>query len=392
MSTWKEYYISELCSDIIDCINKTAPLSSTETPYRMLRTSDVRNGYINTENLNCVSREVFEKWTRRGKLQIGDIVFTREAPLGEAGIVREAENYFLGQRLVLYRVNPKVCDSRFLLYWFLNPMNKEALKKRGIGSTVTHLRVPECMRLKVIVPDIAVQTRIADVLWTFDNLICNNQKQIKLLEEEARRLYREWFVDLHFPGHEHVQIVDGVPEGWKRERLIDIADVQYGYAFDGMLFNSERNGTPIIRIRNIPDGVTEDYTTEKADEQYIVKNGEIVVGMDGEFHINSWCGNTAYLVQRTCCIRPHDARMKGYLFSAIYDPIKYFEKTIVGATVAHLGKKHIDTITVLTAPDKFYVPFCNCFNRRQLLCNQNRLLQEARDRLLPKLMSGEIKL
>ena len=167
--------------------------------------------------------------------------------------------------------------------------------------------------------------------------------------------------------------------------------MQYGYAFDGSLFNANGNGTPIVRIRNIPNGTTADYTTEDADAQYVVHNGDILVGMDGEFHINSWSGPDAYLVQRTCSFRPNNPNMKGYLLQAIYEPIKYFESTVVGATVAHLGKKHIDTIAVLTAPDELYIPFQQYFDRRQLLLNQNRLLAEARDRLLPKLMNGEIE-
>ena len=236
------------------------------------------------------------------------------------------------------------------------------------------------------------QSYIVDTLAAYDDLIENNQKQIKLLEETAQRLYKEWFVDLRFPGHEKTEIIDGVPVGWKKEKLIDIADVQYGYAFDGSLFNTQKEGMPIIRIRNIPSGITDDYTTEEADAQYIIHNGDIVVGMDGEFHINSWCGDDSYLVQRTCCMKPRNNEMKGWFLTAIYEPIKYFEKTVVGATVAHLGKKHIDTIMLLTGTSELYVPFQRMFEKRQLLLNQNRLLCEARDRILPKLMSGEIKL
>ena len=129
-----------------------------------------------------------------------------------------------------------------------------------------------------------------------------------------------------------------------------------------------------------------------ADDQYIVHNGDIVVGMDGEFHINSWSGGDAYLVQRTCSFRPHDETMKGYLLQAIYEPIKFFEKTLVGATVAHLGKKNIDTIRLLIPPPKYYQQFEKGYKLIQNLREQNILLQEARDRLLPKLMSGEIEL
>ena len=160
-------------------------------------------------------------------------------------------------------------------------------------------------------------------------------------------MYKEWFVDLRFPGYEDTLIVDGVPEGWKKEKLIDIANIQYGFAFDGSLFNTQGKGTPIVRIRNIPNGITNDYTTKEI--------------------------------------------MRGWLLQAIYEPIKFFEKTVVGATVAHLGKKHIDTIELLTGPDELYVPFEYLFQKRQLLLNQNILLAEARDRLLSKLMSGELE-
>ena len=391
MNEWRKIQIKELCSDIIDCVNKTAPISNTPTKYRMLRTSDIRDGFINLENLKFVTEKTYNKWTRRGFLQKGDIILTREAPLGEVGLVRYAENFFLGQRLVLLRANPSVCDNRFLLYALQFHDNKQAIIAKGVGATVLHLRVPECEKIEIRVPDLQTQRKIGNILSAYDNLIENNQKQIRLLEEAAQRLHKEWFVDLRFPGHETTPVVDGVPEGWTRKQLIDVATVQYGYAFDGSLFNSIGNGMPIVRIRNIPSGNTGDYTTESADIQYIIHNGDILVGMDGEFHINSWSGQDAYLVQRVCRIKPINVGIAGYLLQAIYEPIKYFEKTVVGATVAHLGKKHIDTITLLIGPNKLYIPFQQYFDKRQLLLNQNRLLSEARDRLLPKLMSGEIE-
>ena len=277
----------------------------------------------------------------------------------------------------------------FIGYYMRMPSFRNEFKAFSSMTTRASLKNEDLLSLSIRLPSFDQQKRIASFLRCYDYLIENNQRQIKLLEEAAQRLYKEWFVDLRFPGYEHTPIVDGVPEGWERKRLVEIASVQYGYAFDGSLFNSTGNGTPIIRIRNIPDGTTNDYTTEVANSQYIVKNGEIVVGMDGEFHINSWCGDNSYLVQRTCCFRPHNSKMYGWLLWALYQPIKYYEKTVVGATVAHLGKKHIDTIELLTAPDKFYEPFKTIYDKRQLLLNQNRKLKEARDRLLPKLMSGE---
>lgn len=285
-------------------------------------------------------------------------------------------------------INHDVADYEYVYYALSTLYDKLVSLKNG--GAQPNLNAGIIKNIEIPFPDLETQHKIAQILSKYDALIENNQKQIKLLEEATQRLYKEWFVNLRFPGYEDVAIVDGVPEGWKKEKLIDIANVQYGYAFDSSLFNSQGEGTPIIRIRNIPNGTTNDYTTQEADEQYIVTNGDIVVGMDGEFHINSWSGKTAYLVQRTCKIDPKNECMRGWLLQALYEPIKFFEKTVVGATVAHLGKKHIDTIELLTGSDDLYVPFKELFDKRQLLLNQNILLTEARDCLLSKLMNGEI--
>lgn len=286
-------------------------------------------------------------------------------------------------------IDENKADYEFVYYNLCTLYDKLVSLKNG--GAQPNLNAGLIKNLEISLPPLSTQKRIADILSAYDDLIENNQKQIKLLEEAAQRLYKQWFIDLKFPGHETTPIVDGLPEGWRKEKLVDLASVQFGYAFDGSLFNSNGNGTPIVRIRNIPDGFTNDYTTENAPEEYIINNGDIVVGMDGEFHINSWSGDKSYLVQRSCCFRPHNPKIKGWLLWAIHDPIKFFEKTVVGATVAHLGKKHIDTIELLMGPENLYKPFQDYFNKRQLLLNQNRKLAESRNRLLPKLMNGEME-
>ena len=293
-------------------------------------------------------------------------------------------------------INSIICnenyDNEYVYYLIKNFLPGLKAYNLGTASGREYVSKSNFEKIELVAEqDKEIQKKIGVILSRYDSLIENYQKQIKLLEEAAQRLYKEWFIDLHFPGHENTNIIDGVPEGWEKKRLIDLVDVQYGYAFDGKLFNSSGEGMPILRIRNIPDGITSDYTTEEAQDCYIVHNGDIVVGMDGIFHINSWSGGDAYLVQRACSFRPKEECMKGFIFQAIQEPIKFFEKTLVGATVAHLGKKHIDSIE-LCIPKNFelYKPFSKFYNQRQGLLSQIRLLTEARDRLLPKLMSGEI--
>lgn len=316
----------------------------------------------------------------------------RKGDVRKCVYITENENGWLtGSDCLKVALNENVCFPKYIYYQLRSPYIGRWLEQISIGATMPSINTGLLSGIEMYLPSLEIQRRIADILSAYDDLIENNRKQIKLLEEAAQRLYKEWFVDLRFPGHVHTKITDGVPEGWKRRKLVDIAQVQYGYAFDGSLFNSQKIGTPIIRIRNIPQGQTEDYTPENVDSQYLVYNGDIIVGMDGEFHINTWAGDTAYLVQRTCRIKALTSDLNGFLLWAIYEPIKYFEKTVVGATVAHLGKKHIDTVEILVPTEKFYLPFKSLFEARLLLMNQNRALAEARDRLLPKLMSGEVE-
>lgn len=360
--------------------------------YRQKEIIDKKNKNEITDPL-YISQETYDDIKNKfGVPQKGDLLITAVgATLGIPYVVDEEIFYFKDGNLIWLRDFDDNINSKYLYYWIVSDVGQKSMWSRTIGSAQPALTIDTLKQFEIPIPTYEVQCKIVGILSAYDFLIENNQKQIKLLEEAAQRLYKEWFVDLHFPGYEDVKIVDGVPEGWKKEKLIDIADVQYGYAFDGSLFNSAGNGTPIIRIRNIPSGITSDYTTEEASEQYIVLNGDIVVGMDGEFHINSWSGDNAYLVQRTCKFTPRNELMHGWLLQAIYEPIKYFEKTVVGATVAHLGKKHIDMIELLTGTDELYVPFKDMFEKRQVLLNQIIVLSESRDRLLPRLMSGEIE-
>ena len=355
--------------------------------------------FIEMANVDCNMRQPrcfeYKPFTSGVKFQTYDTVIARIEPClqnGKGFLFTKQGVGFGSTEYLVFRAKPSKTIPLFV-YYFMRTHKIKTLMCNSMSGATGRQRVNNdvFLNLEVDIPSYDEQQRIATILSRYDSLIENYQKQIKLLEESAQRLYKEWFIDLRFPGHENTKIVDGVPEGWEKKKLVDMVDVQYGYAFDGKLFNSNSEGMPILRIRNIPDGITSDYTTEEAQDCYIVHNGDIVVGMDGIFHINSWSGGDAYLVQRACSFRPKEECMKGFIFQAIQEPIKFFEKTLVGATVAHLGKKHIDSIE-LCIPKNFelYKPFSKFYNQRQGLLSQIRHATEARDRLLPKLMSGEI--
>lgn len=391
---WETYKLKQLCSEIVDCVNKTAPTSDVPTPYKMLRTSDIRGGKINLENLNCVTKEVYEKWTRRGKLQKGDVIFTREAPLGEVGLVREEKNYFLGQRLVLFRSNDKICDGRFLMYSLLWHDNKQAIISKGVGSTVAHLRVPECENIEIKVPDLDAQHRIADILSAYDDLIENNQKQIKLLEEAAQRLYKEWFVDLRFPGHENTKIVDGVPEGWNEKTLSQVANVIMGQSPKSEFYNSEKKGLPFHQgvgsygVRFVIDDIYSTSYTRIAEPNSILFSVRAPVG---RLNITK---NKVVIGRGLAAINQTDG-CQSYLYYLLKN--KFFKDNIVGngAIFASVSKDEL-------LNQKFLIPERNLMMQFEKIVSQmdkqienldskNKKLIEARDRLLPKLMSGEVE-
>ena len=389
MSEWK---LQDCCLSISDGDHLPPPKTDSGIPFITISNIDSTN-HIDFSNTLFVPIEYYEKLDDIRKAQPNDIIYSVVGSFGKPVLIKDDRKFVFQRHIAILRPNSEIVDSKFLYYVMLSRDFYMQADTVAIGAAQRTISLSSLRNMKVELPPLPIQHRIATVLSRYDTLIENCQKQIKLLEEAAQRLYKEWFVELRFPGHENTKMVDGLPEGWERKKLVDLVDVQYGYAFDGKLFNSNGEGMPILRIRNIPDGITSDYTTEETSENYIVHSGDIVVGMDGIFHINSWSGGDAYLVQRACSFRPKEEVIKGFVFQAIQEPIKFFEKTLVGSTVAHLGKKHIDSIELIVPNNhKLFEAFQTMYFKRQCLLSQIRLLTEARDRMLPRLMGGEIKL
>ena len=201
-TAWCRVPIVDLCEAHVDCVNRTAPVSNEPTPFKMIRTTNVWNGFIDTENVRCVTEETYKKWTRRLVPKRGDIILTREAPLGDVGKIRTDDSIFLGQRLYHFRPNKKKLDADFLLYSMLGEDLQGQIHGFGSGSTVEHMRLEDIPSLEINLPSLPTQRRIASILSAYDELIENNQRRIRILEDMARSFYREWFVHFRYPGHD----------------------------------------------------------------------------------------------------------------------------------------------------------------------------------------------
>lgn len=154
---WASANITDVCELIVDCVNRTAPVVDYATPYKMLRTTNVRNGRVDVDNVRFVTKETFDRWNRRTIPRSGDVLLTREAPVGGVGMLATDDQVFLGQRLMLYRPKRDVMTSEFLVWLFSDKYLRDQFDRMGSGSTVKHLPLPACRAFEVRVPPIALQ-------------------------------------------------------------------------------------------------------------------------------------------------------------------------------------------------------------------------------------------
>jgi len=295
-------------------------------------------------------------------------------------------------------VHPKNnIDSKFLYYVLSdnNFFNYDTLTAKGTKMP----RGTKNAIMKYWVPNIPLHTqqKIASILSAYDFQIENNQKRIKLLEQMAENLYKEWFVRFRFPGYESAEFEGGVPKGWEIKKLNSLANIVYGFPFNSSQFCSDSDLNPVVRIRDIADKHTETFTPEKPEDRYLIHTNDILIGMDGIFHMNIWTNEGDYLNQRVVKVSSKENNISNlFLFYSIYPQVKMLESIISGTTVAHLSAKDMNKMTVLI-PDEQTLKLCfskfeNILSMRRALLNQNDLLTTQRDLLLPRLMSGKLSI
>jgi type I restriction enzyme S subunit len=248
---------------------------------------------------------------------------------------------------------------------------------------------------EIPLPDLPTQRKIAGILSAYDDLIENNLRRIKILEQMAQSLYREWFVHFRFPGHESATFKDSelgrIPEGWEVRKILDYSEVVYGFAFKSKQFNTDGEGLPVVRIRDVPKGRSVTFTQEEGKSKHRISNGDILVGMDGDFHMTMWSGGNAWQNQRVAKFVPKEGMGNHLLYRLLEAPISYFDSTITGTTVAHLGDKHIQTIKFAAPPADLLKRASAIFEplseQQQNLRRRNQTLRRTRELLLPKLLS-----
>lgn len=347
-----------------------------------LNTGNVtKEGFIFEENQFIMKEK--DEALRKGKLKRGDIVYTTRGTVGNAGYYNSSvpyENVRINSGMVILRSNGEIVDARFLYQILKSEYYRPYFKQYCTGSAQPQLPIKNFSQIYLNVPDIKTQHRIADILSVYDNLIENNQKQIKLLEEAAQRLYKEWFVDLHFPGHENTKIVDGVPEGWSRGLLKELISVNYGK--DHKKAPDDGN-IPVYGSGGLMRKCNKSLFSGEA--VLIPRKGSLnnIMYVDETF----WTVDTMFYATMK---QPHTAVFV-YFFVKAFD----MYSMNIGAAVPSMTAKILDAMDVVI-PDKetlekFDKLTKTYFNKIKTLQGQNERLKIARDLLLAKLMSGEVE-
>lgn len=358
----------------------------------------------------------FEKKYAQNRLQLYDLIIAtvgshpnlENSAAGRTIIVNSlVEGFYLNQNAVCVRSkNNDILDQKFLGYYSKYYLFRNYIQMRGRGAA-NQMRIAISSIREYPMPlfSIITQRRIAEILSRYDSLIENYQKQIKLLEESAQRLYKEWFVDLRFPEHENTKIVDGVPEGWSYMHIKDICSLITSGGTPSRNNKDFWNNGNIkwVKTKELNDTWiidTEEYITEtglNSSSAKLFPSNTILMAI----YASPTLGRLGILGHEACCNQaalgfiPNELISWQWLFYKLYELRDKFNSIARGA-----GQQNISAIVVkdteIVVPDKSIIDkytsiVTDILNQEKVIIYKIKLLTEARDRLLPKLMSGEIE-
>ena len=398
----KEWKLKECCLSISDGDHLPPSKSNAGIPFITISNIDSTN-HLDFKNTLFVPIEYYDKLDSIRKAQIGDIIYSVVGYFGKPVLIKDNKKFAFQRHIAILRPNSSIVDSRYLYYVMLTREFYMQADSVAIGAAQRTISLTSLRNMKVKLPSLDFQQRIATILSRYDSLIENYQMQIKLLEESAQRLYKEWFIDLRFPGHENTKIVDGVPEGWEKKKLGDVSKTTSG-GTPSRTNNSFYSGSIMwVKTKELCDGFifnTEEKITEEAIKKSsakIVPAGSILMAMYGATIGKLGIATKDLTCNQACCVFliSEDNPLRWYIFNWLLQNRNFLISQGKGAAQPNLSQDMIKGFELIIPDDKSLRGYNLLINPIYLniksLQFQIRHLTEARDRLLPKLMSGEIE-
>ena len=396
MSEWKKVKLGELC-EITSSKRCHASERSTEgIPFYCSKEIILLDKGETILHSDYIPVSLYEDIKERfGVPNAGDLLLTTRGTNGIPYIYKDTDCfYFADGNLSWFKNFTDKADVQFIYYWFKSYKGKHVIDSIAKGTAQKAVPIEGLRNIELFVPSIASQHRIATILSRYDTLIENYQKQIKLLEEAAQRLYKEWFVDFRFPGYENVKMVDGLPERWKRKKLVDFAKVIMGQSPKSEFYNNENKGLPFHQ------GVGSYGNRFVVDETYSTSYTRIAEANSVLFSVRAPVGRlnitkNKIVIGRGLAAMTHVQGYQSFLFYLLKE--RFFKDNIIGngAIFASISKDELLNLEFMIPSDdliqRFNAIAGNMDDKILKADNQIRLLTEARDRLLPRLMGGEME-
>ena len=399
MSEWKKVKLGEISQTI-----QTGPFGSQlhQSDYSVIgipvvMPKDIIAGNIEEASIARVEQHHIDRLSRH-MISYGDILYARRGDVGKCAFTKQnQEGWLCGTGCLRVTINPDMANPKFVFFQLQKQETIGWITNHAIGSTMLNLNTTILSNAPVEIPSLRIQNRIVEILSRYDSLIENYQKQIKLLEEAAQRLYKEWFIDLHFPGHETTKIVDGVPEGWEKKSIGEIGEYLNGFAFKPS--DWQDLGKPIIKIKEMGNGVTNETprnSGERVPAKYLIKAGDLLFSWSATLMVIIWSGEEGWLNQHLFKVTPVKGIDREFLLQSISNTIVEFQNLTTGSTMKHIQRNKLDQVFVNVPNAEIMKRYSDISEKTRSnilsLQSQLRLLTEARDRLLPRLMSGEIEI
>jgi type I restriction enzyme, S subunit len=400
---WKEVTFAAIVEDSAFGPRFSGGAYSDDGNISTLRTTDIsEDGRISYETMPRARLD--EAKFSKHLLRPGDLVITRSGRVGTTAVFEEHPGPVLpGAFLIRFRLRDNA-NPQFFRYWFNSRSGQQRLLSVAHGAAQQNINITNVEKLKVFLPPIAVQRQIASILSAYDDLIENNRRRITLLEQTARLLYKEWFVRLRFPGHEHVKIIDGVPQGWEKKLISELCETVGGGTPSTNNFHFWEDGD-ILWV--VPTDVTRNgclalLDTEKKITQAGLRDSSAKLVPPDTILMTSRAsvGFFAIMEQEVCTnqgfinIIPHKEGMRMYILYNLMHRVEEIRSNAGGATYKEISKGRFRNMEIVAAP----LPLCQQFSefaysslqQTRLLLKQNSNLTKARNLLLPRLMNGEL--
>lgn len=378
--TWEKVKLGDCCTSITDGDHQAPPKSKDGIPFITIANIDQFNR-IDFTNTMHVPKDYFDSLDSKRKPHVGDIIYSVVGSFGIPVYIKNNDMFTFQRHIAILKCKENI-NSRFLYYVMKSRAFYHQADSVAIGSAQKTITLSALRDMEVHLPERKVQDKIASILSAYDDLIENNRRQMKLLEEAAERLYKEWFVKFHYPGSGNAAGPDNLPVGWNRILVKDITEIKTG----------KRDANFSTNDGKFPFFTCSDEML-KADSYSFSGNAVILAG-NGNFRVRIFRGNfEAY--QRTYVMQPFEGKYIYLLYWSIKNSINTLINGASGSTILFLKKAMIENISVIIPSPMILLTFNNYMSRIQLALEDKyeeiALLQEARDRLLPKLMSGEVE-